>query len=175
MPPNAAAAAPSRNAVSELASHRDYLLRFARRRLADPALAEDAVQDVFEAVIAGRAAFAGRAALRSWLTAVLKHKIVDVIRRSPLHESLDARDDVDGGGSPEPACPRLQPDEVAELRQRLARTLDRIEALPSSLREAVRLRVLEQRDSREVCTALGISEDNLFVRLHRARRQLLAH
>ena len=53
----------------EMVSHRGYLVRFAQRKLHDPMLAEDVVHDVFEAVISGRAAFAGRAALRSWLTA----------------------------------------------------------------------------------------------------------
>ena len=66
---------------AEMVSHRAYLVRFAQRKLRDPMLAEDAVHDVFEAVLSGRAAFAGRAALRSWLTAVLKHKIVDAVRR----------------------------------------------------------------------------------------------
>ena len=53
----------------EMVSHRSYLVRFAQRKLHDPMLAEDVVHDVFEAVISGRAAFAGRSALRSWLTA----------------------------------------------------------------------------------------------------------
>src|ERR1700710_1837511 len=65
---------------SEMVSPRSYLVRFAQRRLRDPLMAEDAVHDVFEAVLSGRAVFAGRAALKSWLTAVLKHKIVDAER-----------------------------------------------------------------------------------------------
>src|SRR6476469_7978954 len=64
--------------LPELVSHRPYLLRFALRKLRDHALAEDAVHDVLEAVLSGRAVFGGRAQLRSWLTAVLKNKIVDV-------------------------------------------------------------------------------------------------
>jgi RNA polymerase sigma-70 factor (ECF subfamily) len=158
-------------AWSELIGHRSYLVRFAQRRLADPALAEDAVHDVFEAVLAGRAAFAGRSALRSWLTAVLKHKIVDLVRRRPMVESLDegeaARDDALAQ-----ACPQPRPDERAEQRERLSAALERIEALPESLREVMRLRVLEDRDTADVCRRLSISEDNLFVRLHRARKQL---
>ena len=56
--------------IAELVSHRPYLVRFAMRKLRDAALAEDAVHDVIEAVLSGRARFGGRAALRSWLTAV---------------------------------------------------------------------------------------------------------
>lgn len=160
-------------AWNEMVEHRPYLLRFAQRKLRDPALAEDAVQDVFEAVLSGRASFEGRAALRSWLTAILKNKIVDVLRRHARFESLD--DDEHGEHAAfEVPCPQPQPDEVAEQRILLARALARIDALPSGLRETFRMRVLEEQSSASVCRTLGISEDNLFVRMHRARKHLLS-
>jgi RNA polymerase sigma-70 factor (ECF subfamily) len=159
---------------AELTAHRSYLVRFARRRLMDPALAEDLVHDVFEAVITGRAAFGGRSALRSWLVAVLKHKIVDLVRQRSGHDSLDAHDDdgEDSFAAPELECPQPRPDEVAEQRQRLRNTLQRLQALPASLRDVVTLRVFEDRDTDDVCRTLAISEQNLFVRLHRARKAL---
>ncbi len=164
-------------AYAELSHHRGYLVRFAQRRLADPMLAEDAVHDVFEAVISGRAAFAGRAALRSWLTAVLKHKIVDIVRRRPMMDSLDGDDGEPHDGSDDirhqHACPQPGPEEAAAQRERLRHTLQRIAALPDGLRDAVRLRLIEDRPTAEVCAALEISEENLFVRLHRARKALL--
>lgn len=60
--------------------------------------------------------------------------------------------------------------EVAEQRQRLALVLHRINALPVSMRSVIELRVLQDRSTEDVCRALAISEDNLFVRLHRARK-----
>jgi RNA polymerase sigma-70 factor (ECF subfamily) len=160
--------------LAELVSHRPYLVRFALRKLRDPALAEDAVHDVMEAVLSGRARFGGRAALRSWLTAVLKHKIVDVLRSGGPHESLDD----DGGDGEHPghaiACDRPGPDEIAEQRQELARALAGIERLPATLRDAMVLRVVEDRTTASVCAELGISEENLFVRVHRARKHLLS-
>jgi RNA polymerase sigma-70 factor, ECF subfamily len=155
---------------AELVSHRAYLVRFAQRKLRDPMLAEDAVHDVFEAVLSGRAAFAGRAALRSWLTAVLKHKIVDVVRRRARFDSLE--DDADTHGALAIECPQPGPEEVAEQRELLARALERIDALPSTLRDVVRLRLLDDQPTATVCRTLGISEENLFVRMHRARKQL---
>ena len=156
---------------SELLSHRPYLVRFAQRKLQDPALAEDVVHDVFEAVLRGRAAFGGASALRSWLTGVLKHKIVDLVRQRRAMQSLDDADDNAEILALE--CPQPQPDELAEQRQRLQRTLQRIDALPPGLRDVVRLRVLNDQPTEQVCQALQISEENLFVRLHRARKQLL--
>ena len=159
--------------IADVVAHRAYLVRFATRRLRDPILAEDAVHDVFEAVLSGRAAFAGRSALRSWLTGILKHKIVDALRRAPLHESLDASDD-DDVPAREVASPEPGPEEVAEQRERLGRALAGIEALPAGLRDAIRLRTIEERSAESVCRELGISEENLFVRVHRARKRLLS-
>ena len=83
-------------------------------------------------------------------------------------------DDEDAGFGSNVACPQPGPDEIAEQRQALARALAGIERLPPNLREAMRLRVLEDRDTVEVCATLGISEENLFVRVHRARKQMLS-
>jgi RNA polymerase sigma-70 factor (ECF subfamily) len=180
----AAAAAIAVNAVNamqpapswaEVLGHRSALVRFAQRKLHDPMLAEDVVHDVFEAVISGRAHFAGRSALRSWLTGILKHKIVDLVRQRAHYDSLEAsNDDDDNAATPDIACPQPRPDEQAEQRQALKQVLARIDALPPGLRDAIHLRVLQDRDTDDVCHALQISEDNLFVRLHRARKQLLS-
>lgn len=174
--PSTAASAPALPPVAvlgwaDLAPHRSYLTQFARRRLMDPALAEDLVHDVFEAVMTGRAEFGGRAALRSWLVGILKHKIVDLARQRSGHDSLDQGDGEDGPGL-EFECPQPRPDEVAEQRERLRQTLARIAQLPEPLRQVVELRVLHEQDTGEVCRTLAISEQNLFVRLHRARRLL---
>ena len=160
----------------EMVSHRTALIRFAQRKLHDPMLAEDVVHDVFEAVISGRAKFGGRCALKSWLTAILKFKIVDLVRQRAGYDSLDASTDEDGEAPESLAllCPQPQPDEVAEQRERLQHTMSRINALPESLRHVIELRVLQDRSTEDVCSTLAISEDNLFVRLHRARKQLLS-
>ena len=163
---------------ADLAVHRSGLVQFARRRLMDPALAEDLVHDVFEAVVTGRAEFGGRSALRSWLVAILKHKIVDLVRQRVGHDSLEqghshsSSDSEDSGPALEFVCPQPRPDEVTEQRQRLHRTLRRITELPATLRQVMELRVLQDRSTEDVCRTLAISEQNLFVRLHRARRVL---
>jgi RNA polymerase sigma-70 factor, ECF subfamily len=161
---------------ADMAPHRSYLVQFARRRLQDPALAEDLVHDVFEAVASGRAEFGGRSALRSWLVAILKHKIVDLIRQRTGHTSLDAGSPGADEEDSEPlalVCPQPGPAEVAEQRQLLQRVMQRIEELPDTLRRVVELRLLREQSTQDVCKALQISEQNLFVRLHRARRALM--
>ena len=167
-------------AWTDLVTHRSHLVRFAQRKLHDPMLAEDVVHDVFEAVLSGRALFAGRSALRSWLTGVLKHKIVYLVRHRAAYDSLDDSDCIgDDGeslahGAMAFECPQPRPDELAEQRELLAHTLARIDALQTGLREVMHLRVLQGQPTDIVCRTLAISEDNLFVRLHRARKQLLS-
>jgi RNA polymerase sigma-70 factor, ECF subfamily len=158
---------------AHLVEQRDFLVRFARRRLRDPAQAEDLVHDVFEAVMSGRAQFGGRCALRSWLVAVLRHKIVDLVRDTCSLVSIDADED-DDNAMQAIECPQPRPDQQAEQRQRLRHALAGIAALPDALRQVVELRVLDDLSTEQVCSALAISADNLFVRLHRARRQLAA-
>ena len=80
----------------------------------------------------------------------------------------------DEGAAPEPACPQPGPEEQAMHRERLAQTLARLDTLPAGQREAFRLRVLQDRPTGEVCARLAISEENLFVRLHRVRKALAA-
>lgn len=155
---------------AEMIAQRGYLVRFAQRRLHDPVLAEDVVHDVFEAVLGGRAKFAGRSTLRCWLTSILKHKIVDLVRSRAAFVSMDHDNDSEGVLAIE--CQQPRPDEVAEQRERLALTLQRIDRLPMGLRDVIEWRVMRDRSTAEVCERLAITEDNLFVRLHRARKQL---
>src|SRR3954449_5967230 len=88
---------------SQVEAERPYLVRYASLQLRDRAAAEDAVQDTLLAALAGASGFAGRSNLRTWLTGILKHKIVDAIRRQsrdpePLAETaeLDALFDETG-------------------------------------------------------------------------------
>jgi RNA polymerase sigma-70 factor (ECF subfamily) len=158
---------------SEMLSHRTYLVRFAQRKLHDPLLAEDLVHDVFEAVLTGCAAFAGRSALRSWLTGILKNKLVDLVRDRSRYQSMDAWSDDDDGETIQIECEHAGPEQLAEQRERLAQTLARIEQLPEGLRDVVQWRVLHDESTEAVCERLSISPESLFVRLHRARKQLL--
>lgn len=158
----------------EVLNHRDYLVAYARRKLHDPALAEDVVHDVFEAVLGGRANFAGRSALRSWLVGILKNKIVDLIRDRAQYQSVDwdSEGESDPAFWPSMTCPAARPDEWAEQRERLTTVMARIAQLPAGLRDVMEHRILGDESTGVVCERLGISPDSLFVRLHRARKCL---
>ncbi len=109
---------PSPGFAADLERHRAYLLRVARLQLRDDAQAEDVVQETLLAALSG-SGFSGKSSLKTWLTGILKHKIVDAIRRKQrepvavsgfgdLDDELDIEDfdamfDRTGHWSPAPA------------------------------------------------------------------------
>jgi RNA polymerase sigma-70 factor, ECF subfamily len=160
-----------------LSSHRTHLLRYARRQLRDAALAEDVVHDALAVALGDPERFGGRSSLRTWLVGILKHKIVDAIRQRAGECSLEAMqgDHDDAAAAPLPALiDRVDPSLLAEQRQTLRHTLARLEALPLPLRRTFEMSVVFGHSTAEVCAAMDISEGNLWVRLHRVRKELLA-
>ena len=161
-----------------LAEHGDYLFRVARRQLYSDELAEDAVQETLLAALAAQARYAGDASPRTWLTGILKHKIVDQIRRQMREveiprdqdgeESIDSLFKQDGHWA-EPIRPWGNPDSEAELSQ-LRRTLDGCaDRLKPAMAQVFSLREVAGMETAEICKELGISPTNCWVLLHRAR------
>ena len=68
---------------------RPYLVRYASLQLRNPDAAEDVVQETLLAALAAQASFEGRANLRTWVTGILKHKIIDTIRRESRERPLE--------------------------------------------------------------------------------------
>jgi RNA polymerase sigma-70 factor (ECF subfamily) len=71
--------------------HGDFLFRYAVARLRDDSIAEDVVQETLLSAIQSMGSYSGKASERTWLTSILKHKIIDHFRRSvreiPIYES----------------------------------------------------------------------------------------
>ena len=76
----------------EIEKHRPYLVKFAMLQLRDNSAAEDAVQETLLAAIQGAQSFAGQSALRTWLVGILKHKIIDHLRRQAREAPLQSDD-----------------------------------------------------------------------------------
>jgi RNA polymerase sigma-70 factor, ECF subfamily len=166
---------------SRLESERPYLLRYASLQLRDPSLAEDAVQDTLVAALAGEASFQGRANLRTWLTGILKHKIIDAIRRltrdavpastEPDAAELDALFAGDGHWADPPAA-WADPDASLEQQRFFAALQTCLERLPQKTAQAFMLREHLGLDTAEICKELGITATHCWVLLYRARMAL---
>jgi len=77
---------------AEIEGHRPYLVRYALSQLRDPVLAEEAVQEALLAALEGIGKFDGRSTLRTWLTSILRFKVIDIQRRQVADR---ARVDID--------------------------------------------------------------------------------
>ena len=162
---------------------RPYLLRYASLQLRDGAAAEDAVQEALLAALAGEANFAGRSNLRTWLTGILKHKIVDAIRRQarerPASElepegdegEFDALFDRRGHWLEMPDAWE-QPEGALGQKQFLAALEACLRALPQRTAQAFMMREHLGLETPEICKELGITATHCWVMLHRARMAL---
>lgn len=151
----------------EIGRHREQLLRFARSRLRNPAHAEDAVQDALVAALAADGGFRGRSALGTWLTGILKHKIVDCVRRS-------ARDHCEPLCEHTAGCDAGNPAQLFATRRSLGEVDRRLAELPRRAAEVLVMRDVLGMSTEEACGALSISANYCAVLLHRARRRLRA-
>lgn len=166
-----------------LNEHGDYLYRFALARLRDQHLAEDAVQDTMLAAIKSNS-FKGQSSPRTWLTGILKHKIVDTqrkrIREQPVSDvtDLDAKQmsmddffDNTGHWLEKPQAWDM-PDSPLEQKQFFS-ILDKcMEKLPKKLSVLFIMRDIQETANAEICKDLGITSSNAWVMLYRARMSL---
>ncbi len=168
--------------------HGDYLFKYALVRLRDPAKAEDMVQETFLAALKGGSRFAGRSAEKSWLVGILKNKICDRFRKASRETSftdLDFYSDEEndrfipdgifqGGWIHELGPLEWSPDPGASLdSQAFWKTFhDCSSKLPKNVATVFTLREVDGVESKEICKMLNISENNLWVMLHRARMAL---
>lgn len=179
------AASNTGSLADELAPLRGDMLKFARLQLRDDAAAEDAVQEAFAGALSGQKQFNNRAQLKTWVFAILKNKIVDIIRervRSPGSTKAvdeipdDAYDDLfdekgfwqddarpAGWGNPESSFSSQQFWQVFEIC---------LTRLPENTARVFMMREMLGFETEEICKELTISPTNCWVVLHRARMGL---
>ena len=175
---------PSPDIAAQLETHRSYLMRVAKLQLRDEARAEDVVQETMLAALSG-SSFSGKSSLKTWLTGILKHKIVDAIRRKQKEPLLASTfddecniEDLDGlfrgpftswdsppseWGDPEQALNRSQFFDIMDFC---------LEKLPPNTARVFMMREVMELESEEICKELTITANNLWVILYRARVSL---
>jgi RNA polymerase sigma-70 factor (ECF subfamily) len=177
--------------VALVRRYHSLMLRVAYAQLNDEAAAEEVVQETWLAVIKGIGSFAGRSSLRTWMFRILTHQASARRGRDGRQipfSALACADAVASEPSVEPSRffsrdhgarpffwvsdPREWPEDAllaAEVRSVIGAAVRR---LPDSQRVVLTLRDLEGWSPGEVCEALGISDGNQRVLLHRARSRV---
>lgn len=168
----------------ELEQHRVYLFRYALLQLRDRSAAEDVVQETLLAALENRSQFSGRSSAKTWLTGILKHKVVDHIRRRSRDAQLYATHD----GGDESDFDSLFARDGRHWDERLQdwgnplRTLEQkrfweVFELCANLMPINTARVFMMREflglsTDEICKDMQITATNCWVMLYRARMSL---
>ena len=170
--------------------HREYLFRFAMRRVGNAELADDLVQETMLAALQSKAAlgnqtaeFGGRSTYRVWLAGILKHKMMDALREKHKFVPLTVADDDGEEREFSPALTALQannanpndPQQSCELAQLLAQIQEAMATLPAGVAEVFMAREIEGESTESIAARSGLSAENIWVRVHRARKALQAH
>ena len=169
---------------SQVEGMRTYLVRYASLQLRDADAAQDVVQETLLAALAGEQTYASRSNLRTWLTGILKHKIVDAVRRATREQPLAEMESEDSNVSEfdglfkendhwkEHPSPWDHPEEALHQQQFLQALERCLAGLPARAAEAFMMREHIGLETTEICQQLGITTTHCWVLLYRARMSL---
>jgi RNA polymerase sigma-70 factor (ECF subfamily) len=171
--------------------HHATMVRVASLFVRDRAVAEEVAQETWLAVLEGIDRFEERSSLKTWIFRILTNRAktraqregrsvpLSALRPAQVGEPAVDADRFLGPGGPEPgawASPPRDWETIPEHRllsqETLAMVARAIEELPAAQREVIRLRDVEGWSAAEVCDALGITDGNQRVLLHRARSKV---
>lgn len=160
----------------------DYLYTYALYRVPDVSVAEDMVQETFVAALSVRQKYKGKSSEKTWLTAILKNKIMDFFRKRyrdniSLRENLDEQQsdaffDGHDNWAIRPQEWKQNPQKALEQSEFMDVLAKCLSAISPKQADAFRLRELSQADTDEICKVLDISATNYWVLMHRARLQI---
>jgi len=164
--------------VELLHRYQPRLLRLAEATVGSRAVAEEVCQDTWLAVVRGVERFEGRSSFRTWLFHILLNRARSSAGREARagrpEEDLGERFDASGAWArpPVPWTDGVDDRIVAHDLAHRVRAL--LPSLPALQRQVVLLRDVEGASPAEVSAALGITDGNQRVLLHRGRARLRA-
>lgn len=160
----------------------DNLFRYALHRVKETTTAEELVQETFLAAMRAKDRFKGRSSEKTWLFAILKHKIIDFYRSksqemigTEVEEWLESKDDYfneNGDWHIKPQVWAFNPEKAFEFKQFLDLFYQCLAKVPHRLAETFVYREIDGLTTREICKILEISTTNCGVMLYRARMLL---
>ena len=141
--------------------------RAARAILRDDSEAEDVMQDAYGRAYEHLGEFEARARFSTWLTRIAVHEALARVRRRGRFASIDSQSEESMSAHPA-SSPEQQTSDL-EMRTVLESAVGQ---LPDEFRSVFVLRAVEGMSGAETAECLGIPEETVKTRLHRARGRL---
>jgi RNA polymerase sigma-70 factor (ECF subfamily) len=164
------------------------MLRIALMHVSSRAVAEEVVQEAWLGVLKGLDRFEGRSSLKTWILRIVANQARSRGEREWRSVPVSALTPADEDPAVDPARfrpfddprypggwtlpPAPLPEERLLAEETLARVREAIAALPARQQEVILLRDVEGWEPEEVSEALGITDGNQRVLLHRARSKV---
>jgi RNA polymerase sigma-70 factor (ECF subfamily) len=154
------------------AAHAESLLRFFVRRTMDQEAAVDLVAETFAAAFIGRRRFRGSSdeQVAAFLFGIGRRQLAQWYRRGTVRRRALERLGIERPTLDDESFARIE--ELARSAPERAAIAEALRRLSAEHQEALRLRVVEERDYGEVAAALGVSEQTARARVSRALRAL---
>lgn len=164
----------------------DYLYAYALSRVSSPELAQDFVQDTFLSALKSIESFKGKSDIKTWLTSILKNKIIDHYRKEAKkaqtnltdksnQNSMFRQEEPFKGHWKEEAKPGIlefNPDKAFETDE-FQKILEWcMSFLPKKWAIVFAMKMIEEYKTEEICKETGISSSNFWVMMHRARLKM---
>lgn len=168
-----------------VAQHADYLYNYALSRLNNEEVARDLVQETFLAALEKTGSFRGESNERTWLTAIVKYKIIDIYRKKA--NSFTSTDEFGTPASePEWFDPDLNnwkkehwpapfgveehdPLHNKEFMRVLQQCMSR---LPPLWMSVFKLKHMDDEQTETICQQMRLTSSNFWVIIHRAKVNL---
>jgi RNA polymerase sigma-70 factor (ECF subfamily) len=153
--------------------HNQRLYRVARAIVRDDSEAEDVMQEAYLSAFANLAKFRADASLATWLTRIVVNKAINRLQREDVIVPLEVIERIERpeGDIGLPHLTLAFDPETTAARSQVRDLLERaIDNLPEPFRVVFVMRMVEQLSVKETASSLGIPEETVKSRLHRAKK-----
>lgn len=169
-----------------LKEYGDYLFQFAFSKIRNTQQAEDLVQETFLAALKAFERFEGRSTVKTWLTSILKFKVMDHYRRGlrEIPESRIQKEETefstfmdslyDADDHRTISIQAIIPDGEEETWRKEVRQHinDCLDSVNPRYRQIFVMREIDDMKTEDICKEAGITSSNFWVMLHRVRSML---
>ncbi len=164
-----------REAFSEIARlYRPRMYKTALSVVRNPADAEDVVQEALCKAFMHICNYRQEAPLVAWLGRIARNEGLALLRKRHTSGEAISLDDQPYRAATRSAMPgsSMNPEQITDLRETRRLLRDSVHRLKPTYRSVLLLRGFEDFTNSEIAHRLGISETNVKLRIHRARRSL---
>ncbi|WP_299249417.1 sigma-70 family RNA polymerase sigma factor [uncultured Aquimarina sp.] len=167
------------NADKWIVNYYDYLHKYTRSRISNLLDVEEIISDTFLAALKAKDNFKNKSNERTWLTAILKHKIIDYYRqkssmKGKIEQYMLSHEEYEDIYHYNIAITQREESTLSDIYFHALKNVlnDSLAKIPKSQSNVLKMRIYQELSTEEICDRLDISKNNAWVLMNRARKAL---